>query len=72
VTRRNSGPTLPGVGAVYDESYSGRFLREDGAPVFSRIVRSQQAQGRPVPNVSVSRKPNRHALSVDVTIEIKN
>ena len=61
-----------GVGAVYDESYSGRFLREDGATIFSRIIRSRQAQGRPVPNVSISRKPNRHALSVDVVIEIKN
>jgi outer membrane protein assembly factor BamA len=61
-----------GVGAVYDESYSGRFLREDGATVFSRILRSRQAQGRPVPNVSVKGKPNRHALSVDVTIEIQN
>src|SRR5688572_2033980 len=61
-----------GVGAVYDESYSGRFLREDGAAIFSRISRSRQAQGRPVPNVSISHKPNRHALSVDVTIEIKN
>ena len=61
-----------GVGAVYDESYSGRFLREDGAPVFSRIIRSRQAQGRPVPNVTVTRKPDRQALTVDVTIEIKN
>lgn len=61
-----------GVGAIYDESYSGRFLREDGATIFSRILRSRQAQGRPVPNVSVSRKPNSHARSVDVVIEIKN
>jgi outer membrane protein assembly factor BamA len=61
-----------GVGAVYDESYSGRFLREDGATVFSRILRARQAQGKPVPNVSVRGKPDRHALSVDVTIEIKN
>jgi outer membrane protein assembly factor BamA len=61
-----------GVGAIYDESYSGRFLREDGAQVFSRIIRSRQAQGKPVPNVTVNGKPNRQALTVDVTIEIKN
>ena len=61
-----------GAGAIYDESYSGRFLREDGAMIFSRILRSRQAQGRPVPNVSVKGTPNRQALSVDVTIEIKN
>ena len=61
-----------GVGAVYDESYAGRFLSEDGAAIFSRILRSRQSQGRPVPNLSVKGTPNRHALSVDVTIEIKN
>jgi len=61
-----------GVGAVYDQSYSGRFPGEDGAPVFSRILRQRQAQGRPVPNVSVKGKPNRQALTVDVTIEIQN
>lgn len=61
-----------GVGAVYDESYSGRFMREDGAAVFSRILRSRQAQGKPVPNVNVKGNPNRQALTVDVTVEMKN
>lgn len=61
-----------GVGAVYDEGYPGRFLSEDGAAIFSRILRSRQSQGRPVPNVNIKGTPNRHALSVDVTIEIKN
>lgn len=61
-----------GVGAVYDESYSDRFFREDGAPVFARIIRSRQAQGKPAPNVNVKGKPNRQTLTVDVAIEIKN
>lgn len=61
-----------GVGAVYDQSYPGRFLFEDGAAVFARIVRTRQAQGKPLPNVSTTGEPDRRALRVDVTIEIKN
>ena len=60
------------AGSVYDESYSGRFVSEDGAPVFARIIRSRQAQGKPAPNISAKGKPNRQTLTVDVTIEVKN
>lgn len=59
-------------GAVYDQSYASRFLREDGAQVFSRIARERNAQGKPPLSVDISGNPNRQALTVDVTIEIKN
>lgn len=59
-------------GDIYDESYSDRFFREDARALLSRIFQERQSLQKQGPPLEVRSHPNRKALTVDVTIEIKN
>ena len=59
-------------GAVYDQSYAAQFLQKNGGEFMSRIAKERLAQGKPVPNLNTSEKPNRQTLTVDLMIELKN
>jgi outer membrane protein assembly factor BamA len=59
-------------GDIYDESYSDRFFREDGRALLSRIFQERQSLKKQGAPLEVRPHPNRKALTVDVTIEIKN
>src|SRR5205807_1145287 len=59
-------------GDIYDESYSDRFFREDGRMLLSRIFQERRSMQKQGPPLEVRARPNRKALTVDVTIEIKN
>ena len=59
-------------GDVYDQSYAGRFFRDDAGEVFSRIARARQAQQKPLPNINTVERPNRQSLTVNLIIEIRN
>jgi hypothetical protein len=60
------------AGDVYDQSYGGRFLQEEAAPILSRIVQARREQQKPPPNLNIDQKPNRQTLIVNVTVEMKN
>lgn len=59
-------------GEVYDQSYGNRFLRVDANEILSRIAKERQSQGKPFPNLGIRETPNRQALTVNLTIEIKD
>jgi len=59
-------------GDVYDRSYADRFLRENAGEVMTRIATERRAQGKPMPQTRVQEKPDRQALIVDLTIELKS
>ena len=59
-------------GEIYDESYSDQFFREDGRMLLSRIFQERRSMQKQGPPLEVRARPNRKALTVDVTIEIKN
>jgi outer membrane protein insertion porin family len=59
-------------GDVFDMSYPDQFLKTDGREDLQRIVAAWQAQGKPLPAFSFDIKPDRQAVTVDVTMEIKN
>jgi len=56
-------------GEIFDASYSDRFFGEDATVIMSRIVVARRAQRKPLP--TVSSLPDRQALIVNVTIEMK-
>jgi outer membrane protein assembly factor BamA len=60
------------AGAVFDQSYPDKFLRDDGREVFARIFAERRYQAKALPNLAIDVKPNRETLTVDVTIELKN
>ena len=59
-------------GAIYDQSYAVRFLREGAGEVLSRIAKERQSQGKPLPNVGTLERPNRQTLIVNLVIELKD
>ena len=59
-------------GEIYDQSYAGRFFRNEAGEILSRIAKERQAQGKPLPNLSTQEGPNRQTLIVNLVIEIKN
>lgn len=59
-------------GAVYDQSYAGRFLRDDAGEILSRIAKGRQSQGKPLPNIGTVERPNRQTLIVNLVIELKD
>lgn len=59
-------------GDVYDQSYVIRFFREDAREVMGRIMMQRQSQGKPLPNLGTQEQPNREALVVNLTIEMKD
>ncbi|HEX3251652.1 MAG TPA: POTRA domain-containing protein [Pyrinomonadaceae bacterium] len=59
-------------GEVYDQSYAGRFFRDDAREIVSRLAQERQAHGKPLPNFDTQEKPDRQTLVVNLTIEIKD
>lgn len=59
-------------GAVYDQSYADRFLRDGAGEVLSRIVKGRQSQGKPLPKIGTLERPNRQTLIVNLMIELKD
>ncbi len=59
-------------GEVYDRSYAGQFLRNEGRDVMTRLFQERQSQGKPVPNVSTMERPDRRGLIVNLVVELKN
>jgi outer membrane protein assembly factor BamA len=59
-------------GEVYDRSYAGQFFRADAREIMSRIAQERQSQGKPLPNLGTRETPDRQALIVNLTIEIKD
>lgn len=60
------------TGDVYDQTYAGRFLRDDGREVMARLLLERHSQGKPIPNIDARDTPDRQTLIVNVTIELKN
>ena len=60
------------TGDVYDQNYGVRFFREDAREVMSRIVTERKTQGKPTPNLKTQEAPNRQALIVNLTVELKD
>ena len=59
-------------GEVYDQSYAGRFIREDAREVLSLIAKERQSQGKPVPNLGIREIPDRQTSTVNLIVELKN
>ena len=59
-------------GDVFDMSYPDQFLKTDGREDLQRIAAAWQAGGKPPFVISFDIQPNRQAVTVDVTMEIKN
>src|SRR6185369_8201533 len=59
-------------GEVYDQTYAGQFLRHNAREILSRIAQQRQSQGKPLPNLNTQEKPDRQALTVNLTIELKD
>lgn len=59
-------------GTIYDQSYAPRFFRARGSEVLAKMGRNALAQQRAMPNIGITEKPSRLALTVDVVFEIKN
>jgi outer membrane protein assembly factor BamA len=59
-------------GDVFDMSYPDHFLKTDGREDLQRIAAAWQAGGKRPPAISFDIQPNREAVTVDVTLEIKN
>ena len=59
-------------GEVYDQSYVGRFFRNEAREVMMQIASERQAQNKSMPNLDTQEKPNRQSLIVNLVIELKN
>lgn len=59
-------------GDVYDRSYTGRFFRNEGRDIMTRMAQERQSQGKPLPNLGTREDPDRQALIVNLVIEIKD
>ena len=59
-------------GEIYDQSYGGRFFRNEAREILTRIANERQSQGKPLPNIGTVEKPNRETLIVNLLIEIKD
>jgi outer membrane translocation and assembly module TamA len=59
-------------GDVYDRSYVSRFFRDEAREIMTRISQQRQSQGKPLPMPSSWENPDRQALIVNLTIELKN
>ena len=59
-------------GEVFDQSYAGRFIREDAREILSLIAKERQSQGKPMPNIGFQEIPNRQTLTVNMIVELKN
>jgi outer membrane protein assembly factor BamA len=58
-------------GAVYDQSYAGRFLSDEAGEILSRIAKERRSQGKSLPNIGTRETPNRQTLIVNLVIELK-
>jgi len=58
-------------GEVYDRSYTGRFFRDTGRDIMTRLAQERQSQGKPLPNLSTRETPDRQALIVNLVIELR-
>jgi outer membrane protein insertion porin family len=59
-------------GEVYDQSYVGRFFRDDARETMSRLMQERQSQRKPLPNIGTMEKLNSQTLIVDLTIDLKD
>jgi outer membrane protein assembly factor BamA len=59
-------------GAVYDQTYVGKFIRSDAGEVMWRITRERQTKGKPTLNLDTREIPNRESLIVNLVIELKD
>ena len=59
-------------GEIYDQSYGGRFFRDEAREITTRIANERQSQGKPLPNIDTVEKPNRQTLIVNLLIELKD
>jgi len=56
-------------GDVYDAGYAENFFKHTLGEIYKKIVEERQTQGKPRPEVSISDRPNRATLTVDITFE---
>ena len=59
-------------GEVYDQTYVGRFFRDEAREITTQIANDRRAQGKPLPNIDTAERPNRQSLIVNLVIELKN
>ena len=59
-------------GEVYDQTYTGRFFRDEAREITTQIANDRRAQGKPLPNFDTREVPNRQTLIVNLTIELKD
>ena len=59
-------------GEVFDQTYAGGFLRDVAGEILSRMAKQREAQGKPMPNVSINEYPNRQTLTVNLVIQVKD
>ncbi|HEU5460527.1 MAG TPA: POTRA domain-containing protein, partial [Pyrinomonadaceae bacterium] len=60
------------TGEVYDEGYSDEFLKKHLGEILRDNFQQRAAQGKPAPSIKTEDKPDRKALTVDVTIVLTN
>ena len=59
-------------GEVYDQTYAVGFLRDVAGEILSRMAKAREAQGKPMPNVSINEYPNAQTLTVNLVIQVKD
>ena len=56
------------AGEIFDAGYADEFFKKQLGEILRDNLRQRSAQGKPPPNVKTEYKPDRNALTVDVTI----
>ncbi|HEY0722418.1 MAG TPA: POTRA domain-containing protein, partial [Pyrinomonadaceae bacterium] len=59
-------------GEVYDQTYTGRFFRDEAREITTQIANERRTLGKPLPNFDTREVPNRQTLIVNLTIELKD
>jgi outer membrane protein insertion porin family len=60
------------AGEIFDAGYADEFFKKHLGEVLRDNFRQRAAQGKPAPGVKTEYKPDRNALTVDVTIALTN
>ena len=60
------------AGEIFDDGYLDEFSKKTLGEILRANILQRQAQNKPQPNIETGTKLDRKALTVDVTIELKN
>jgi len=71
-TRQINEKWLLKPGAIYDRGYSGEFTQKQISEILREMFLNRRTQGKPAPDLKWEESINREALTVDLTVELKN